>query len=64
MPISALRPRINTEAKASPEARYIGLAVSVLIVIKKLILTSRTYNKATRRTAIGVDLIIERFEYW
>jgi hypothetical protein len=34
IPISALCPKINTAAKARPEAKNIGLAISVLIVIK------------------------------
>jgi hypothetical protein len=63
MPINALRSKINTEAKANPAARNIGLTVPGLIVIKKLILKRKTYIVATTRTTIGVDLNIEGFEY-
>ena len=62
-PINALRPKINTDAKANPEAIKTGLTVPGLIVIKKLILTNKIYNAAITRIAIGVDLNSEGVEY-
>ena len=63
MPINALRPKINTEAKANPAPRYIGLTVPGSIVIKKLILASNIYNVVTTRTTIGVVVNFEGIEY-
>ena len=63
MPINGFRPKINTEAKANPAGRNIGLTVPGSMVIKKLILANKIYRTATTRVVIGVDLNMEGIEY-
>lgn len=63
MPMSALRPIINTDAKANPAAINMGLIVLGGMVTKWLIFTNKMYTKAITTIAIGDDLIILGTEY-